>query len=75
LKKSLRAIERAFADIAELADALSDGVRDAERGAGREEASPPAHHRQAPRPAQRSTAPRSATATCDWVIKRFRRKD
>jgi hypothetical protein len=51
LKKGLRTIERAFADIAELADALSDRVRDAERGAGREEVSPPAHHRQAPRPA------------------------
>ena len=35
LKKSLRAIERAFADIATLADALSDRVRVAERGAGR----------------------------------------
>ncbi len=35
LKKSLRAIERAFADIAALADALTDRVRVAERGAGR----------------------------------------
>jgi hypothetical protein len=35
LKKSLRAIERAFADIAALADALSDRVRVAERGIGR----------------------------------------
>ena len=35
LKKSLRAIERAFADIAGLADALSDRVRVAERGVGR----------------------------------------
>ena len=35
LKKSLRAIERAFADIAALADALSDRVRFAESGTGR----------------------------------------
>jgi hypothetical protein len=35
LEKSLRAIERAFADIAELAEALSDRVRVAERGDGR----------------------------------------
>ena len=35
LKKSLRAFERAFADIAALAEALSDRVRVAERGAGR----------------------------------------
>jgi len=36
LKTSLRAIERAFADIAALAEALTDRVRGAERGAGRE---------------------------------------
>jgi hypothetical protein len=35
LKESLRAIERAFADIAALAEALTDRVRAAERGAGR----------------------------------------
>ena len=35
LKKSLRAIERAFADIAALADALSDRVRVAQSGTGR----------------------------------------
>jgi uncharacterized protein (DUF4415 family) len=35
LKTSLRAIERAFADIAALADALSDRVRGAERAAVR----------------------------------------
>ena len=35
LKKSLRAIERAFADIAALAEALTDRVRGAKRGAGR----------------------------------------
>ena len=35
LKKSLRAIERAFADIAALAAALTDRVRVAKRGAGR----------------------------------------
>ena len=35
LKNSLRAIERAFANIAALADALTDSVRAAEREAGR----------------------------------------
>lgn len=35
LQKSLRAIERAFADIAALAEALIDRVQVAERGAGR----------------------------------------
>ena len=35
LKKSLRAIERAFADLAALAAGLADRVRVAERGAGR----------------------------------------
>src|SRR5260221_11898043 len=35
LKKGLRAIERAFADIAALAHSLSDRVRIAERAAGR----------------------------------------
>jgi len=35
LKQSLRAIERAFADIAALAEALTDRVRVVERGAGR----------------------------------------
>ena len=35
LKTSLRAIERAFADIAALAEALTDRVRVAERGTGR----------------------------------------
>ena len=35
LKKSLRAIARAFADIAALAEALTERVRIAERGAGR----------------------------------------
>ena len=35
LKKSLRAIERAFADIAALAEALTDRLRVAESGVGR----------------------------------------
>ena len=35
LKKSLRAIERAFAEIAALAEALTDRVRVAESGTGR----------------------------------------
>ena len=35
LKNSLRAIERAFADIAALAEALTERVRVAERGVGR----------------------------------------
>ena len=41
LKKSLCAIERAFADIAALAEALSGRVRDAERGSGRATAAKP----------------------------------